>query len=202
MTLRLAVLERGQSRRARVLFGAARRLGRAEVDPVVKTSLYRPENFGRAWIALLRPVMRDPSPWSAGERELLGAFVSQLNRCPFCSAVHREIAGLRSGAAVTTEQLEDWEHAGFSERVAATMTFLAVAVRDPGGLGPQDAAAARSRGASDDDLEAALEVAFVFCLVNRLANAFGFEWASPEDALKGARTLNRMGYRLPVRLLA
>ncbi|HEU5004195.1 MAG TPA: carboxymuconolactone decarboxylase family protein [Actinomycetota bacterium] len=202
MTLRLAVLEHGQSRRARVLFAASRRLGKAEMDPVVKISLYRPEVFGRQWLPFVRSVMRGPSPWSPAERELLAAFVSHLNRCPFCATVHGEIAGLRSGQPVTIGQLEDWEHAGFSDRVAATMAFLATAVRDPGSVAPAAAEAARQRGVSDEDLAAALDIAFVFCLINRLANAFGFEWASPEDAVKGARMLNRIAYRFPLWLVA
>lgn len=201
MTLRLGVLEHGQSRRARVLFAAVRRLGGTEMDPVVKTSLYRPELFGDAWLSFLRPVMRGPGPWSPAERELFAAFVSNLNRCPFCAAVHGEIAHLRSGQPVTTGQLDDWEHAGFDDRVGATMTFLATAVRAPDGVGPEDAEAARQRGVTDEELAAALDIAFVFCLVNRLANAFGFEWASPEATLKGARTLNRVDYRFPLWLV-
>jgi hypothetical protein len=32
---------------------------------------------------LTQQVMRGPSPWSLGERELFAAFVSRVNRCPF-----------------------------------------------------------------------------------------------------------------------
>ena len=50
---------------------------------VLKTLNYRPEIFGRPFSAALDVAMRGPSDWSAGERELIAAFVSSLNQCLF-----------------------------------------------------------------------------------------------------------------------
>ena len=50
---------------------------------VVKTILYRPELFGFPFSEALDRVMRGPSDWSAGERELFAAFTSRLNQCLF-----------------------------------------------------------------------------------------------------------------------
>ena len=50
---------------------------------VVKTLLYRPELFGTPFSEELDVVMRGPSDWSAGERELFAGFTSLLNQCPF-----------------------------------------------------------------------------------------------------------------------
>ena len=50
---------------------------------VIKTLLYRPELFGDPFSDLLDDVMRGPSEWSAGERELFAGFASQLNQCLF-----------------------------------------------------------------------------------------------------------------------
>jgi hypothetical protein len=49
----------------------------------VKTLLYRPELFGRPFSEALDGVMRGPSDWSAGERELFAGYTSLLNQCPF-----------------------------------------------------------------------------------------------------------------------
>jgi len=50
---------------------------------VVKVMQYRPDFFGGPYADLLHDVMRGPSDWSAGERELFAAFTSRLNQCPF-----------------------------------------------------------------------------------------------------------------------
>lgn len=50
---------------------------------VVRTLLYRKSFFGGRFSALTHQVMRGPSPWSVGERELFAAFVSRLNQCLF-----------------------------------------------------------------------------------------------------------------------
>src|SRR4051812_14636544 len=100
--MRLEILETGQRRRAAIALKAMRLVARTEPDDVIKTSLYRPELFGRSWIALLREVLRGPSSWTAGERELFGAFTSRLNGCSYCVSVHSELARLELGRGVTS----------------------------------------------------------------------------------------------------
>ncbi|HYS20868.1 MAG TPA: hypothetical protein VEO73_07250 [Gemmatimonadales bacterium] len=58
-------------------------VSRRRVPDIVKTLLYRPEFFGRPMCEWTQAVMRGPSPWSVGERELFAAFTSRLNQCPF-----------------------------------------------------------------------------------------------------------------------
>jgi hypothetical protein len=55
----------------------------AEASGVIKTLLYRPELFGRPFSEELDRVMRGPSDWSVGERELFAGFASHLNQCLF-----------------------------------------------------------------------------------------------------------------------
>jgi len=50
---------------------------------VVRTLRYRKEYFGGPFSELTQQVMRGPSPWTVGEREIFAAFVSQLNKCVF-----------------------------------------------------------------------------------------------------------------------
>jgi hypothetical protein len=44
---------------------------------------YRSHLFGKPLTAHTQAVMRGPSEWSIGERELFAAFVSRLNQCQF-----------------------------------------------------------------------------------------------------------------------
>ena len=50
---------------------------------VVRTLRYRKDYFGGPFSELTQQVMRGPSSWSVGERELFAAFVSRLNKCVF-----------------------------------------------------------------------------------------------------------------------
>ena len=59
------------------------RLMMGHAPGVVRTLFYRKEFFGRRWNALTQQVMRGPSQWSVGERELFAAFVSRVNQCVF-----------------------------------------------------------------------------------------------------------------------
>jgi hypothetical protein len=60
-----------------------RLVGRMEPPDVLKTTLYRPDFFGRPYNDVLHQLMRGPSEWTVGERELFAAFTSRLNQCPF-----------------------------------------------------------------------------------------------------------------------
>ncbi len=81
--MRLATVERGHRLKQRLMLRAMRVAMHHEPPDVVKTMLYRPEFFGEPYSDVLQDVMRGPSEWSAGERELFAAFVSAQNQCPF-----------------------------------------------------------------------------------------------------------------------
>ncbi len=55
----------------------------AGVPDVVRALAYRPELFGAAFSDAIDALLRGPSDWSIGERELFAAFVSRQNKCPF-----------------------------------------------------------------------------------------------------------------------
>jgi len=59
------------------------RLFAGHAPGVVRTLLYRKEYFGQPFSELTQQVMRGPSEWSVGEREIFAAFVSKMNQCVF-----------------------------------------------------------------------------------------------------------------------
>ena len=81
--MRLDVLDRGHPFRTKALFAMIRTVSRHPVPDVVKTLKYRPEFLGDRLGEFFQEVMRGPSTWSVGNRELMAAFVSKTNECEF-----------------------------------------------------------------------------------------------------------------------
>jgi alkylhydroperoxidase family enzyme len=81
--MRLKNIERGQSLPHRLIFLVARLLSGYPMPDVVRTLMYRKQWFGTHISRLTHAVMRGPSEWPVGERELFAAFVSRVNQCPF-----------------------------------------------------------------------------------------------------------------------
>jgi hypothetical protein len=81
--MRIRRLDNGQRATQRLFLRLMAVASRRDAPDVVKTMLYRPGFFGRPFSALTHQVMRGPSPWAVGERELFAAFTSKLNQCPF-----------------------------------------------------------------------------------------------------------------------
>jgi hypothetical protein len=81
--VRLAVVDAGHAPQQAAVLAEIRERTGAEPLGVVKTLMYRPELFGLPFSDELDRVMRGPSDWSAGERELFAGFTSLLNQCPF-----------------------------------------------------------------------------------------------------------------------
>ena len=81
--MRLRILDGGHTLRMKLTFVMIRLLSRFPVPDVVKTLRYRPEFFSGHMNKVFQQVMRGPSEWSVGDRELMAAFVSKTNACEF-----------------------------------------------------------------------------------------------------------------------
>lgn len=81
--MRLSNLDNGHRPPQKLLLGLSCLVSLSAPMDVVRVFMYRPEYFGRAFCDLAHVVLRGPSDWSVGERELFGAFTSSLNSCVF-----------------------------------------------------------------------------------------------------------------------
>lgn len=81
--MRLRRLDHGHPLKMRVQFLVQRLMSGFPVSDVRKTLRYRPEFFGGHMNPLFQEVMRGPSEWSIGDRELMAAYVSRVNSCEF-----------------------------------------------------------------------------------------------------------------------
>jgi hypothetical protein len=99
--------------RRRLLLGLIRRTTGEEPSDVTKTHLYRPNVFGR-WASPAHDVMRGPSSWTLGERELFAAYVSR--RC--CNA--RSESGLTARSRpISSERTQSRLSSSFDTTVKA-----------------------------------------------------------------------------------
>jgi hypothetical protein len=81
--VRLSNVERGDGLLARLLYAFVRAVSGFRAPDVIRTLRYRRHLFGLPHSAHTQAVMRGPSEWSVGERELFAAFVSRMNQCHF-----------------------------------------------------------------------------------------------------------------------
>jgi hypothetical protein len=83
VNMRLSRLESGHRLPQKLLLGFIHAITFSEPVDIIKIFMYRPEYFGKPFCDLGHAVLRGSSYWSVGERELLGAFTSNLNQCVF-----------------------------------------------------------------------------------------------------------------------
>ena len=81
--MRVERVSTGHRFKERMILKIIRAKLKREPPDVVKTLFYRKEFFGGRFSPLLHNVMRGPSEWSVGERELFAAFTSRVNECVF-----------------------------------------------------------------------------------------------------------------------
>jgi len=90
--------------------------------------------------------------------------------------------------------LRDPETAPISPGVRATLAFLATVTLMPDAVGPADAAKVRAAGVSDEALEDALHVCFLFNVYDRLADTLGWQQQTEKERQASARRLFEKGY--------
>lgn len=81
--MHLAVIDQGLGLKQRLILVVIRLLLRSKPPDVAKTLIYSSELFGKPFGELCHTVLRGPSEWSTGERELFAAFTARLNACRF-----------------------------------------------------------------------------------------------------------------------
>jgi uncharacterized peroxidase-related enzyme len=191
--MRLEILDRGHHLRTKAVLALIRLVSRHPVVDAVKLALYRPDFYGAG--DLTHEAMRGPSAWSIGDRELMAAFVSKVNECPFCVAAHTATSSLWYGDHVkVAATVADLDTAPIEEPLRATLRMLGKLTRERS-IDADDVKAALAAGVSQRQIEDALAVCLAFNFTDRLANAFDFTIASPAAMAAGARYLLKRGYR-------
>ena len=193
--MRLDILNRGYRPGTKLLFALIRLFSGHPVPDAAKLVFYRPDFYGARAKEFTHEAMRGPSGWSVGDRELMAAYVSQVNESAFCVGAHSATArrAYQDGPTVAAV-LADLESAPIEEPLRATLRMLGKLSRD-GKLSAEDMRDVLATGVPAEQVEDALAVCAAFTTTGRLADAFGFEVLSPEGFDAGAKYLLKRGYR-------
>lgn len=91
--------------------------------------------------------------------------------------------------------LEDWRAAPIPEKLRVTLGFLEKMTLHPQDLGPADVVPLRKAGLSDEEIADAIHVAGAFNLINRLADALGWEMQKDVAVHRLTEFLLKVGYK-------
>jgi uncharacterized peroxidase-related enzyme len=151
---------------------------------------FRPETAGPLG-ALADALLHAPNSLSPGHRELIAAYVSARNDCPFCHHSHAAIAAcqLPNGESLVAQVVRDPERAPIDDKLKA---LLAIAARvQESGRNVQTEHIARAAGATDVEIHDTVLIAAAFCMFNRYV-----------DGLAAWTPTNRASYRERAQMVA
>jgi uncharacterized peroxidase-related enzyme len=150
--------------------------------------------YGASMGAWTQAVMRGPSAWTIGERELMAALVAKWNGCVYCTDVHSMVAARHVGGASVEAVLANYEGAPISAGLKATLAFLETMTLRPTELTEGDARAVLGRGVSEQSLADAIAVGAVFNLIVGYVNTLNFAIPPADRRRRVADSLVESGY--------
>lgn len=173
----------------------------AGLPGIIGLLAYRPET-AKPLSELAQILLVNDSSLSRGERELIAAYVSSLNKCNFCCDSHSAVAEhlLGDQADLVSEVKEDLEMAPVSDKLRALLIIAKKVAKDARMVSDEDIANARSHGATDLEIHDTVLIAAAFCMYNRYVDGLGTVPAPNKEAYKeiGAM-LAAQGYLNPKR---
>ncbi len=140
-------------------------------------------------------LLRGPSPFTEAERELIAAYVSGLNKCRYCHAVHTATAerlGVEAGAILRLVNTND--SPAVAERMKPVLRYAQKLTHHPGSMTKADAEAVFAAGWDETALYHTVAVTALFNLMNRLVEGLGIE-LDPAYLKPVSQRLADRGYR-------
>ncbi len=119
-------------------------------------------------------ILRDPSPLTVGERELIAAYVSGLNACAYCHGAHRvaaEVFGIDED--LFDQLMEDPEASLVEPRLKPILAYVRKLTLAPARMTDADAEAVHAVGWDEQALFDAISVCALFNFMNRIVEGSG-----------------------------
>lgn len=139
-------------------------------------------------------LLRGPSPFTEGERELIAAYVSGLNHCRYCHGVHVATADLLGAPkSAILSALDDIESSSVAEKMKPVLHYAQKLTLRPADLTQADADAIFAAGWSDETVYYTVAVTALFNFMNRLVEGMGIE-LDPSYVKPASERLAKGGY--------
>lgn len=163
-------------------------------DALVKHVYEMNPAYFRHWVHVEEAIMRGPSAFTAGERELMAAYVSKLNECTYCRSSHEEAAAnLGIERSLLEAMKTDIGTAPLPPRLVPVLEFLRKLTLTPYRMVQEDADAVFAQGWDERALHDAIMVCACFSFMNRLADGHGLP-SDPAMFAERGRRHAELGY--------
>ena len=148
----------------------------------------------RHWCEVEEAIMRWPSAFSPGERELMGAYCSSLNSCTYCYSSHSEAAiAFGIDRAVFEPLMEDIDSAPVDDKLKPVFAFLKKLTLSPSRMVQADADAVFAAGWDEKALQDAIMVCCCYAFMNRFVDGHGLP-SDPTMFKERGRRHKEQGY--------
>jgi len=163
--------------------------------------MFRPET-GQYLYELAQILLRNESPLTPAERELIATHVSNRNQCIFCTSSHaaaaRELLGDQK--EVVDCVITDIDTAPVSPKMRALLNIAGKVQINGKEVTAEDVAEARKHGAADRDIHDTVLIAATFSMFNRYVDGLAtFTPTDPKAYEEMGKRMTTLGYVPPVK---
>jgi uncharacterized peroxidase-related enzyme len=169
------------------------------VPGIRSLALFRPET-GKSLYALAQVLLRNESPLTAAERELIAAYVSHRNDCMFCMNSHAAAARCLYGndVSIVDDVLKDMQHSAVSNKMKALLNIAGKVQVSGKEVKPEDIESARTLGANDREIHDTVLIAATFSMFNRYVDGLAsFTPTDPDEYKAMGERMGEKGYVMP-----
>lgn len=140
-------------------------------------------------------LLREDSPFTVAERELLAAYVSAVNDCHYCAGVH-EATARRFGvdASLLAQLLDNPATAPVAERMKPVFCYVRKLTEAPAKITEAEVSTFFAAGWDDRALHDAVAVCALFNCMNRLVEGLGISAAPDYYQVSAERLASDRGY--------
>lgn len=169
-------------------------------QPGIVELLFYKGPTGKALSNLAHTLLHGPSSLTKGERELIAAYVSDLNRCEFCHESHSASAAfhLNDNGKTVASIKSNLDASSVSDKMKALLKIAGQVQKSGRDVTPQSIEAAKTNGASDEEIHDTVLIASAFCMYNRYVDGLATNLPlSKSEYIPMGKRMGSIGYKYP-----